>query len=63
MVISVIQIHACDAYNVIPTSVQMYGTVRTFQPETKKEIPSSMLRLTEGVCADYGGTCELKYKS
>ena len=63
VVISVTQIHAGDAYNVIPVSVQMHGTVRTFQPETRKEIPSSMLRVTEGVCAAYGGTCELNYMS
>ena len=41
----------------------MYGTVNTFKPETKKEIPTSMLLVTEGVCAAYGGTCELKYMS
>jgi amidohydrolase len=63
LVISVTKIHAGDAYNVIPDSVQMHGTVRTFQPETRKEIPSSMLRVTEGVCAAYGGTCELNYMS
>jgi amidohydrolase len=63
VVISVTKIHAGDAYNVIPDSVQMHGTVRTFQPETQKEIPSSMLRVAEGVCAAYGGTCELNYMS
>ena len=63
LVISVTKFHAGDAYNVIPDSVQMYGTVRTFQTETRKEIPSSMLRVTEGVCAAYGGTCELNYMS
>lgn len=63
VVISVTQIHAGDAYNVIPDSVQMHGTVRTFQPETRKEISSSMLRVAEGVCAAYGGTCELNYMS
>ena len=63
VVISVTQIHAGDAYNVIPDSVQMHGTVRTFQPETRKEIPSSMLRVAEGVCVAYGGTCELNYMS
>ena len=63
LVISVTKIHAGDAYNVIPDSVQMHGTVRTFQPETRKEIPSSMLRVAEGVCTAYGGTCELNYMS
>ncbi len=63
VVISVTQIHAGDAYNVIPDSVQMHGTVRTFQTETRDKIPSSMLRVAEGVCAAYGTTCELNYMS
>ncbi len=63
VVISVTQIHAGDAYNVIPDSVRMHGTVRTFQTETRGKIPSSMLRVAEGVCAAYGATCELNYMS
>ena len=63
VVISVTQIHAGDAYNVIPDSVRMHGTVRTFQTETRDKIPSSMLRVAEGVCAAYGATCELNYMS
>lgn len=63
VVISVTQIHAGDAYNVIPDSVRMHGTVRTFQTETRIKIPSSMLRVAEGVCAAYGTTCELNYMS
>ena len=63
VVISVTQIHAGDAYNVIPDSVLMHGTVRTFQTETRDKIPSSMLRVAEGVCAAYGTTCELNYMS
>ncbi len=63
VVISVTQIHAGDAYNVIPDSVRMHGTVRTFQTETRDKIPSSMLRVAEGVSAAYGATCELNYMS
>ena len=63
VVISVTQIHGGDAYNVIPDSVRMHGTVRTFQTETRDKIPSSMLRVAEGVCAAYGATCELNYMS
>ncbi len=63
VVITVTQIHAGDAYNVIPDSVRMHGTVRTFQTETRDKIPSSMLRVAEGVCAAYGTTCELNYMS
>ena len=61
LVISVTQIHAGDAYNVIPDSVTMKGSVRTFKTETRKEIPSSMLRVAEGVCQAFGANCELNY--
>ena len=63
LVISVTQIHSGDAYNVIPDSLIMNGSVRTFQKETRKEIPKTMLRVAEGVCAAYGATCELNYIS
>ncbi|MDP6332078.1 MAG: M20 aminoacylase family protein [SAR324 cluster bacterium] len=61
LVISVTQIHSGDAYNVIPDCVTMKGSVRTFQTETRKEIPSSMLRVAEGVCQAFGANCELNY--
>ncbi|MEC9011078.1 MAG: M20 aminoacylase family protein [SAR324 cluster bacterium] len=63
LVISVTQIHSGDAYTVIPDSLIMNGSVRTFQKETRKEIPKTMLRVAEGVCAAYGATCELNYMS
>ena len=61
LVISVTQIHAGDAYNVIPDSVRMHGTVRTFLPETQEEVPAKMLRVAEGVCTALGASCELNY--
>ena len=61
VVISVTKIHAGDAYNIIPDSVGIHGTVRTFLPETQSELPSSILRIAEGVCNAFGATCELNY--
>ncbi len=61
VVISVTQIHAGDAYNVIPDSVLINGSVRSFLPETQEGLPSSMLRVAEGVCAAFGASCELNY--
>ena len=61
VVISVTQIHAGDAYNVIPDSVRMHGSVRTFLPETQEVMSSSMLRVAEGVCAAFGASCVLNY--
>ncbi|GIT73590.1 MAG: hypothetical protein Ct9H300mP28_34040 [Pseudomonadota bacterium] len=39
----------------------MHGTVRTFLPETRNEIPSKMLTVSEGVCTAMGASCELNY--
>ena len=61
LVISVTQIHAGDAYNIIPDTVKMHGTVRTFLSETRDEIPSKMLKISEGVCNAMGASCELNY--
>ena len=61
VVISVTKIHAGDAYNIIPDSVGISGTVRTFLTETQNELPSSILRVAEGVCNAFGATCELNY--
>ena len=61
LVISVTQIHAGDAYNIIPDTVKMHGPVRTFLPKTRDEIPSKMLKVSEGVCNAMGASCELNY--
>ena len=61
VVISVTKIHAGDAYNIIPDSVGINGTVRTFLQETQSELQSSILRIVEGVCNAFGAKCELNY--
>ena len=61
VVISVTQIYAGDTYNIIPDSARMHGTVRTFSEETKRKMPTSILRVAEGVCSAFGATCELDY--
>ena len=61
VIISVTQIHAGDAYNIIPDTVRMHGSVRTFLPETRNEIPSRILKVSEGVCAALGASCELNF--
>ena len=61
VVISVTQIYAGDTHNIIPDSARMHGTVRTFSEETKRKMPTSILRVAEGVCSAFGATCELDY--
>ena len=61
VVISVTQINAGDTHNIIPDSARMHGTVRTFLEETRSKMPTSILRVAEGVCSAFGATCELDY--
>ena len=61
VVISVTKLHAGDAYNIIPDTVSIHGTVRSFLPETQSELPSSILRIAEGVCNAFGAKCEFNY--
>jgi len=61
VVISITQIKAGDTYNIIPDSVKMHGTVRTFLPETQNHARSSILKIAEGICKSFGASCEFNY--
>ena len=60
-VLSVTQIHAGDAYNVLPDQAVIRGTVRTFSTEVLDEIESNMRRVAETLPQVYGGTGELQF--
>lgn len=53
-VISVTQINGGTTTNVIPGSVEMAGTVRTFDPALRARIPELMERVLAGVTAAHG---------
>jgi amidohydrolase len=60
-VISVTMIHAGEATNVVPDSVEMQGTVRTFTLEVLDLIESRMREMSEQLCAAFGATCEFEF--
>jgi amidohydrolase len=62
-VLSVTQIHAGDAYNVIPERAFIRGTVRAFAPETLTLIEQNMGRIASGVASGFGATAELDFRS
>ncbi len=47
--------------NVIPGYVEMFGTVRTFDPKLRKFIPKRMEEILKGLTAAYGATYEFGY--
>ncbi|MFT3856194.1 MAG: M20 aminoacylase family protein [Aquabacterium sp.] len=60
-VISVTMIEAGEATNVIPESVTMQGTVRTFSDDTLDLIENRMRELTQHVCAAFGASAEFSF--
>jgi len=60
-VISVTMIHAGEATNVVPDSVELQGTVRTFTVEVLDLIEKRMRRIAEHTCAAHDATCEFEF--
>ena len=61
-VVTVTQIHAGDAYNVIPDSVKLCGSIRTFKKEVREKVISSMESVVKGVASGLGASAELTIK-
>src|SRR5215467_13228690 len=61
-VLSVTQIHAGEAYNVIPETAVIGGTARCFSSETMALIEQNMRRIAGGVAGGFGATAELDFR-
>jgi metal-dependent amidase/aminoacylase/carboxypeptidase family protein len=53
-VVSVTMVHAGEATNVVPDSVELQGTVRTFTLEVLDLIERRMEEVVRGTCAAHG---------
>jgi hippurate hydrolase len=62
VVVSVTQIHAGNAYNVIPQSARLSGTVRAFSSEVMTLVGRNMARLAEGVAAGFGARAKTDFR-
>jgi hippurate hydrolase len=62
-VLSVTQIHAGDAYNVIPQSAVLRGTVRAFSNDTLALIENNMRRIAGGVAEGFGASAMLDFRT
>src|SRR5262249_59591872 len=58
-VVSVTRFHAGTADNIIPESVELGGTVRTFDPVVRGELKERMQRVFRGVSEAHGATFTL----
>src|SRR5216110_2028007 len=61
-VVSVTQIHAGDAYNVIPERAVLRGTVRSFSKDAMGLVEARMRGLAEGVAAGFGAAASLDFR-
>lgn len=62
VVISVTRFNAGTAFNIIPDTAHLAGTVRTFDSALRVDIPSRMEHMVSGIASAFGATCEFKYE-
>ncbi len=53
---------ASKAYNVIPQTVHLRGTIRSMSQETRELAKTSLIAIAEGTAAAHGGTASVDYK-
>ncbi|ASS73600.1 N-acyl-L-amino acid amidohydrolase [Tumebacillus algifaecis] len=63
LVVSVTQFHGGTTHNVIPGTVEMQGTVRSFDPNLRAEAPKLMERVIRGICDAHGATYTFTYEN
>ena len=61
-VVSATAIAGGDAYNVIPQTAEIRGTVRTFRNETMTLVEENMRRTAEGVAAAFGASARVDFR-
>ena len=62
VVVSVTQFHAGTAFNVIPETAFLAGTVRTFDAALRSRVPQLMERVIAGVTSAFGATFKFSYE-
>ncbi|MCO6419834.1 M20 family metallopeptidase [Siccirubricoccus sp. KC 17139] len=62
LVMSITQIHAGTAYNIIPDHAELAGTVRTYSPALQDLAERRILEIARGVARASGGDAELDYR-
>ncbi|MDR1362876.1 MAG: amidohydrolase [Spirochaetaceae bacterium] len=61
-VLSVCMVHGGSAFNVIPESMEMRGTIRTFSKELRDFIPQEMEKTLKAITLTSGGTYKFELK-
>ncbi|MEA2248362.1 MAG: hypothetical protein QOH46_2891 [Solirubrobacteraceae bacterium] len=61
-VVSVGRFHAGGAANVLPDRAELAGTVRSFDPEIRRQLPELIEEVVRGVTSAHGAEYELDYQ-
>lgn len=62
-VVSITQLHSGDAYNVIPHTARLSGTVRAFSQDVMKMVETRMKGIAEGVAASMGAQAVVDFRN
>lgn len=60
-VVSICQIGGGSAYNIIPGEVTLTGSTRTFNAETREQLPEIMEQIVKGLCDAAGADYEFQF--
>ncbi|TPN06341.1 amidohydrolase [Mesorhizobium sp. B2-1-3] len=63
VVVSVTKFHAGDAYNIIPESAEIAGTVRTLRKEIAKKSEERIRSICDGLATAFGAKIEVDYQA
>ena len=61
-VVTIGSIHAGNAFNVIPETAELTGTVRTYSKKVYEEVPEKLKKIVNGIADGFGATVEIIYK-
>ncbi len=61
VVVSVCTVKAGEAFNVIPQTAMLLGTVRTLSPDVRDLAETRIRAIVENVCAAFGAKAEVEY--
>jgi amidohydrolase len=61
-VVSATTVHGGEAFNIIPQTVEIKGTIRTFEPQVRATVLARFDQLLRGVAAAFGCQAEIEVK-